>query len=211
MLRTVLFLLFFSGCVSARAAVSRPGLIPIGNISEEALAKPIADINAVVQTGAREVFLRFDSPGGSVFSGLRFLQRMEEHRKAGVRFTCVTDVMSASMGLVIFSQCDIRLATHRSIFLAHGASSSGQGTVERLSEAAQFLGVINQALAELVCSRLRISLPEYQRLTAGRDWVFGARTALEIGLVDSVVDPMEMPPLYVAPPVKASFLPMFLR
>ena len=174
-----------------------PNTVDLGEIDDEELLVPAARFKKLAERGEKEITLRINSPGGSIFAGHRWGRNMEDLKKRhGLKVTCVVDGMAASMAAVILESplCDTRLATTRSIILFHNGSSGTRGTAEDLKQAAIFLEALNQAMAHAVSNRLGLTLEDYRAKIAGVDWVMAAVVAKYDGVIDGFADPTEIAP-----------------
>jgi ATP-dependent protease ClpP protease subunit len=175
----------------------KPGLmINVGDINEDELAKVNHKIDKQVAAGAKQIYLRINSNGGSVFGGLEFIQRLEDLKKDGIKIKCVVDLRAISMGFVILqAACDERLATDRSLFLAHnGSISSASGTKEDLQEDVDVLDTLNHSMAKICAGRMGMPLEEYKKhLHDKKAWIFGAEEALSVHAIDGIVRPSDLP------------------
>lgn len=172
--------------------------IELGEITDTDTVEPLAGLKLLSDGGAREATLRIDSPGGSVFVGLRFIRQVTDLKKqSGMRINCVVDGAAYSMAAVVLESpvCDTRLATPQSTVLFHNGHSSGaEGTAEEIASAAHLLEALNGALAAVVAVRLGITPEEYRARIAGKDWPMDARGALRDHVIDAVVPQAEIAP-----------------
>jgi ATP-dependent protease ClpP protease subunit len=84
---------------------------------------PLANqIDAMAKIGSDPIDLVINSPGGSVVSGLVFLSAMKVAQSRGVKFRCVTTLMSASMAFFFLANCDERYAFENAYLLWHPIS-----------------------------------------------------------------------------------------
>ncbi len=136
--------------------------------------------------------------GGSVFAGLNLILEIEALKKLHpqTKTVCVVDSHAMSMAVVFLESgaCDVRLATRRSVLLAHRASTSLEGTAEQIQEGLDFLRALDWAMAEIIAPRIGMSTEGYLKRVTGRDWVFSAPEAVALGFVDYLVDPASIPP-----------------
>ena len=178
---------------------STPGsMINIGDIDEAGLDPVRAKIAQHIESGETTVLLRIDSNGGSIFEGLRFIQELEEYKKQGVTFHCVVDTKAISMGFVILqASCDKRMATRRSLFLAHnGSISQTGGDAKTLQEDVDMLNVVNENMSRICAERMGMPLDEYKRrLNDKASWIFDSEDALKYHAIDSIAIPSQLPPL----------------
>lgn len=68
-----------------------------------------------------EVDLVINSPGGSVYTGFKFVSVLEDTRSRGIRINCFVGGMAASMAFQILLHCDERHVLDRSFLLWHRA------------------------------------------------------------------------------------------
>lgn len=171
--------------------------IPVESFDARSLARAAveADEQALHQS---VIWFHIDSFGGSVFDGLSFIKYIEQlKRRTGVITVCAVDSNAMSMGFVFLESgaCDIRLATKRSILLAHNCSSRAGGTARDLEKAAEFMKAIDKGVGEMVAARLHMTYDEYAKKIDGKDWVFNWDVALQVRAIDAVVTPEDIPPL----------------
>lgn len=173
------------GCASvphaAQAAEFKQHVV--GDVDSGSLSDLAEDI---AEAPAGDFALTFRSPGGSVFDGLAFLEVMEAAQARGVRFVCTAE-LAASMGAVLYSACDVRLAVPRALFLIHSAAAGGGGNARDHRENADTLEVITDALYRQICRVLNIPFEELKRRADGRDYWLDTGRAVEIGLVQRVL------------------------
>lgn len=170
-------------------------VVDVGSISQDELMLPELRFRALAARGEREITLRIDSFGGSIFGGARFIRTLEDVKKSkGVTVHCVVDGAAMSMAAVLLESplCDTRHATSRSVILFHNGHSQAEGTAEELREAARFLGSLNQAMSLVVAARICMDVDAYRERIAGRDWVMAVTEALSVNVIDGIVSPNEI-------------------
>ncbi len=178
------------------ASFNYSNTVDLGPIQDEQLAMVLIEFQRVTKT-EREVTLRIDSPGGSIFAGQQWTREMEDIKKRrNVRVTCIVDGLAASMAAVILESplCDLRLATTRSLILFHNGSSGARGTAEELRGTIALLDAINESMALVVSERLGISLNAYRAKIATADWVMAVNEALIVSAIDGLIDSREIAP-----------------
>lgn len=173
--------------------------VELGEVDETETVAPLAALKLMSQKGNNTATLRIDSPGGSVFVGLRFIRQVTDIKKAtGLRVVCVVDGAAYSMAAVILESdvCDVRFATHQSTVLFHNGHGSGpDGTAEQISSAALLLESLNGALAAVVAQRLGITPEDYRSRIAGKDWAMDALGALRAKAIDDIVPQSDIAPV----------------
>lgn len=187
-MRALVFAAAVLGCVTT--SDSRPPRLAVtddlhvlGDVDSASLAPLAREINAA-EPGEFRIY--FNSPGGSVFDGVDFLRVMEAAQRRGVRFICTAD-MAASMGAVIFSACDVRLALPRAMILIHSASISRGGNSRDMRETAETLEAITDALYRQMCRVMNITVEELKKRADGKDYWLDAGRAEELGLVQAIL------------------------
>lgn len=119
----------------------------------------------LADSGAKQIDLVINSPGGEVFAGLDLLKHLETTKAIhGIHVTCTVDMMAASMGFVILqdSVCDARLATRRSIFLGHNSSGEYSGKASEVRKKLLESDTVDNAIAEIAGARLNIGVARLQ-------------------------------------------------
>lgn len=98
-----------------------------GNIIDQA-----AEINRLAALNSEPIELLINSPGGSVFTGMIFIDAMNAAKAKGVVFKCTSVVLAASMAYSFFSNCDERYALPNTRLLFHPMSTRAEGRVQEL-------------------------------------------------------------------------------
>jgi ATP-dependent protease ClpP protease subunit len=176
----------------------KPVMLELQDVDSANVERLLGKIKQHVKHGDQKVTIRINSDGGSVYAGFDFIQAVEEYKKNGVKFVCVVDHRAISMGFVILQAvCDERLATNRSLFLAHNGRIGSEGGVkEDLEEQMLLLQAINDSLSQICADRLGMPVEEYRRkLHDKKSWVFGSEEALKNNVIDGIVSPMLLPHL----------------
>lgn len=189
-MRNLLALSVLFGCITTGS----PDLVPependlnvVGPVSDAELA-PLARKIAAAGPGRFELY--FNSPGGSVFDGLDFLRVMEAAQRRGVVFFCTVD-LAASMGAVLYSACDVRMALPRAMILIHSASVGRSGNSRDHAETAEDLEAITDALLRQIYRTFKPEVMTFEELKArtyGKDWWLDSGKAEALGLVQAVL------------------------
>lgn len=184
--------------VRAQASAYRyVNTVDVGEVDEENMVRAYRQVRALARGGAKTVTLRIDSPGGSVFLGLKWIQMVTDLKKTrGFRVNCVVDGGAYSMAAVILESpvCDARFATPGSTLLFHNAQGGGRGTAEEVRSALAMIEALNQALGALVADRMRIPYSLYRAHVDRGDWVLAVPDALLYGALDAQISSAEIAP-----------------
>ena len=71
------------------------------------------------------IYILINSPGGSVYVGLQFINAMEVAKERGVRFICAVPGIAMSMAFQFLLYCDERYALPHALLLWHPVRISG--------------------------------------------------------------------------------------
>lgn len=157
-------------------------------------------------SAVKEVWLRINSHGGSVEAGFDLIQAFDHYKKP---LTCVVDVRAWSMGMSVLQGCPKRLMTRRSSLMMHEVLVQGMnGNQHDMIDAASTTRVLTESLIQLAAERLKIKADSIREKITGRQWWIDADEALDVGAIDSFIDPKDIPSdqLVSAPPPAPSLL-----
>lgn len=156
----------------------------------------IAPLKAAIAQAAKEnkeLVLKIDSGGGEIFTALELGQIIEAYPKD---VTCIVDNTAYSAAFMVLQSCDNRLMTKRSSLMVHAPSVSNfTGTYEELLNEAAKLKVLTSVYTEASISKLHITREEFLEQIHNKDWYMDWETAMEVGAVDDVIQPSEIPAL----------------
>jgi ATP-dependent protease ClpP protease subunit len=120
-----------AACISTQApAAPAIPLDSVAVIDQPILQGNLEPISKFVleSIGKRDsIHLVINSPGGSVFDGFAFLNRLDYARKRGVLVKCYVPELAASMAFQILLHCDHRYALKRASLLWHRVSVQVRG------------------------------------------------------------------------------------
>jgi ATP-dependent protease ClpP protease subunit len=170
--------------------------IPVIEFDENSLSAVYSKIKELVSTN-KSITLRIDSYGGSIFDGQDFISKVTALKRAEqFTVTCISTTRAISMGFVLLQSpvCDTRLMTKSAILLAHNGSTRTAGTVEQIQEDAELLKALNEAMAEMICARIKLSVEEYKAKIALKAWTMSWAEAVEVGAVDGTIELTAVPP-----------------
>lgn len=174
-----------------------PTAIEMGAFDSDGMAAAYTKYMEYVDRGDKVITFNINSNGGSVFGGLELIKLIEDTKKLkGIHTICIVDTHAYSMGVIFLESyaCDERYATERSTLLFHNASADAQGNQEELRKTAKAVEEVSLAMANLVCARLKITLPQYLSHVNKGDWLMGYKEALDIGAIDGVISSRDLPP-----------------
>lgn len=93
---------------------------PIAGATMEPIMDRMSEL-LVVSPAPATLNLIIDSPGGSVYSGFRFIAQMKSLQGKGTKVVCYVPGLAASMAFHILTHCDKRVVLEESALLWHRA------------------------------------------------------------------------------------------
>lgn len=171
---------------AAFAGTPRYDVDVIGPMEGESLAGSFAQL---LSAPGPEVAMRINSPGGSVFTTLLFIDlARDEKAKRDLHVTCVGTVAVASAAALLFESevCDVRVLEPATVVLFHGVSGSGGGKQEEQEDNAAFTRALNRSLAMIIAPRLQMTVDAYLAWIAGRDRTLTSDVCVELHVADRV-------------------------
>lgn len=156
-------------------------------INGQTATAAIDEIKKANEAKVDVVVLEIDSPGGSIAWGMDLARAIEDSE---VPVHCVADGTAASMAYAVLQSCKERVMTRRTILMMHEASISAQLSIQPQDAETlrQVLQAITDALYEMYGARMKVSISEIRRRTAGgKEWWLTHRDALRFGAADCVV------------------------
>jgi len=138
-----------------------------------------------------DIHLYLNSPGGSITAGMAIYDTMQ-FVTCDVATYCVGQ--AASMGAVLLTAGtkEKRFALPNARIMIHQPLAGMQGTAEEIMIHARELQRIKQRMNEILIKHTGHSLEKIEKDT-DRDCFMSADEAKEYGLVDDVIESMEMP------------------
>ena len=117
------------------------------------------------QNSSAPVTVYLDSPGGSVYHGLKVIHEMEKMRANGTKFVCLVDSMAASMAFQFLIHCDTRYVFRFSAMLWHPVRIGAvQNVTPKLAgELYMSLAYIERTLLDQLLKVLPISKGQFYR------------------------------------------------
>lgn len=172
-------------------------MIEVGDVTGDSVAaveSKLAELDA--DANVTEIYLRINSHGGEVDAGLGLIQFFDTLHKP---LTGVVDTKGWSMGMSILEGCPTRWMTARSTLMMHGAMTQTQGNERDMKDAAETGRVITESLIQIATQRMKISADEIREHINGRQWWLSAKDAMDVGAIDAIVSPKDLPRLTELP------------
>lgn len=209
MLKLVLLLVVVSclNCVTAKAAAGSnpqskmPSVsILIPEVDQVSMTVARIQVEELIKQGEKTLLFKINSFGGSVWAGLEFIDYVEELKKTlKITTICVADQKVMSMGFVILESpmCDVRLATNRTVFLAHKAAMGTSGNSNTLQESTDYLVALDHAVSNMIGARIKMGVKAYEEKISKQAWIFTYEEALKELTIDGKMEVSEIPPVMI--------------
>jgi HK97 family phage prohead protease len=133
---------------------------------------------------AKEILVRVNSPGGSVFDGIAIYNSLRQHR---ARIVVSVDSLAASIASVIAMAGDEIRMHPGSQMMIHDALGMERGQAADMAKMSTFLDRQSDNIAGIYRRRAGGETAEWRELMLAETWAF-ADEAVELGLADVVVD-----------------------
>lgn len=154
-----------------------------GGISFDSMKKAQKEVLELASQGDEPIWVRINSPGGSVDAGLILIDTMKAV-KAPIH--CIVESSAYSMGAIILTFCDKRYGLQHATFMLHEASYGTAGEDPHNRSKIEFLTKYLDRMHEEIAKNLKMDPKKYR--TRIRDtWWMLADEAKAIGLIEDVV------------------------
>ena len=142
-----------------------------------------------------EVLIRMHSGGGSVLEGMSIYNNIKNISKKTV---IQNDGVMASMAAYIGCAADVLRAPSNALFMFHKPASTMQGNANEVRENADILDTFEVSLIEQIYTKISKKPGTMSReeiaawLAPGKDIWLSAAQAMDMGLVDEIMDPIQI-------------------
>lgn len=145
-------------------------------------------IDSLDQVTAKNISLRINSPGGSVFDGWAIYNALKRHP---AKVTSYVDGLAASIASVIALSGDHIHMAANSLFMIHNPSATASGDAEKMRKTADILDKVRDNLVSTYQTRTNMSEADLIAAMDAETW-FTAEEALDLGFVDSIDEAIKM-------------------
>lgn len=155
-----------------------------GKVDKESMDKLIDQIAVLDEFNPGEtITFTIDSPGGSVYDGLRLYNAM---RTSESPIHTVVDGMAASMGAILLIGGDTREATDKSRVMIHQVSGGTRGQVNNdMEHGLNHASTLQDDLYEIVAENTGLSLEDVHKIAAA-DVFYSGEESKALGFVDTL-------------------------
>ncbi|MDN3699189.1 Clp protease ClpP [Vibrio cortegadensis] len=145
-------------------------------------------VKALQQVGEKDLIMRVQSYGGSVYEGLAMFNAIKAHKG---KTTGVVDGLAASIATYMLMACDEIHMPENSTFMIHNPSIGAWGEEDEIESALVQVKNAKMTVSNAYVERSGKPLEEVLGAMAQETW-FTAQQALEWGLIDQVIDAVEL-------------------
>ena len=159
----------------------------------------IEEIDDAVKEGDTTIIIKWNSGGGSIFSGFKLIHKMLELQAKGIKFVGVVDRMCGSMCFQTLQFMDLRLAYPLAVIMDHPPSGGDDVVLHEIVELLQ--ANVRMKMIKKGLSPITIKL--YERLILS-DFFMNNSSSIALGLMDKVILPGSERKIPIKPIKKAS-------
>lgn len=135
----------------------------------------------------KEIQLRVNSPGGSVYDGVAIMNALKRH-KANV-VASIDGIAASAASFIIMAADEIQIGPGAEVMI-HDAWAYTMGNAEELTDEAAHLDRISNSIASLYASRAGGTTEQWREAMKAESW-YSAKEAVAAGLADSVTGDTE--------------------
>jgi ATP-dependent Clp endopeptidase proteolytic subunit ClpP len=139
-----------------------------------------------------DIEIVFNSPGGSVISGMALFDEITALVDAGHKVTTVARGMAASMGGILLQAGSHRVMGREAYVLIHEISSGAGGKLSEIEDEVAFLKKMSERVINIFVKRAagkgngKLTAAFIRRKWDKTDWWLSSDDCMELGLVDEV-------------------------
>ncbi len=133
----------------------------------------------------QSVTIDLNSDGGSWYYGIGIYDRLMLHPG---EVTIRVWGHAMSMGSVILQAADRRLMAPSALLMIHDVIDSIDGSVREIETEVQSLNTIRKLMYNIYASRGKETKIDFWRRKCSKNSYFSAEQALELGLIDEIID-----------------------
>ncbi|MBU2897692.1 Clp protease ClpP [Vibrio hepatarius] len=145
-------------------------------------------VKALQQIGDKDLMMRVQSYGGSVYEGLAMFNVIKAHKGKTIG---VVDGLAASIATYMLMACDEIHMPENSTFMIHNPSIGAWGEEDEIESALTQVKNAKTTVSSAYVERSGRHLEDVLAAMAQETW-FTAQQALEWGLIDKVIDSVDL-------------------
>lgn len=154
-------------------------------------AKQFADAMKEIPSSVKEIHLRVNSPGGSVFDGMTIFEHIKSQRvKHGRKVTAYVDGYAASIASIIIQAADEIIIGDGGFVMIHKPLVGVWGNTIELERMISLLDKIEEQMITIYSKKMSLSRAEIANKLAEETWMTSDE-AIEFGLADKKFEAKE--------------------
>lgn len=147
-------------------------------------AKQFSDELKKIPASVKEIHLRVNSPGGSVFDGMTIHERIKGERKNGRKVIAYVDGLAASIASIIIMAADEIIVGDGSMVMIHKPMVGVQGNSLDMERMVSILDKIEEQMISIYAKKTGQSRLEISKALTEETY-YTSEEALELGYADS--------------------------
>ena len=145
-------------------------------------------IDDLKSVGKKDITIRMNSVGGSVFDGLAIYNVLRSHQGY---VTVKIEGLSASIATIIALAGDKIEMAENGFFMIHNPFGGSMGEAEDMRKTADLLDKIKQELVNIYAKKTQISDTDIAKMMDEETWLT-SQEAKEMGFIDSITEPIKV-------------------
>lgn len=154
-----------------------------GGIGFDSMKKAQKEVLDLASQGDEPIWMRINSPGGSVDAGLVLIDTMKAVKTP---IYCIVESSAYSMAAIILTYCDKRYGMPHATFMLHEASYGTAGEDPQNRSKIDFLTKYLDRLHEEIAKNIKMDPKKYRARIRDAWWML-ADEAKSVGLIEDVV------------------------
>jgi ATP-dependent Clp endopeptidase proteolytic subunit ClpP len=146
--------------------------------------KQFKDALKEIPDSTKEIQLRVNSPGGSVFDGMSMYELIKAEKKKGKKVVAYIDGLAASIASVIILAADEIIVGEGSMVMIHKPLVGAYGNSLELERMVNILDKIEEQMITIYSKKTGISRAEISNMLSAETWMT-SNEALDNGFADS--------------------------
>jgi ATP-dependent Clp endopeptidase proteolytic subunit ClpP len=147
-------------------------------------AKQFADELKKLPSSVKEIQLRVNSPGGSVFDGMSIYEKLKAEKKNGRKITAYVDGLAASIASIIIMAADEVIVGDGSMVMVHKPMVGINGNSTDMERMISILDKVEEQMISIYAAKTGQSRLEISKALAEETW-YTSEEAMNMGLADS--------------------------
>lgn len=147
-------------------------------------AKQFAEEIKKLPSSVKEIQLRVNSPGGSVFDGMSIYEKLKAEKKNGRKITAYVDGLAASIASIIIMAADEVIVGDGSMVMIHKPMVGVMGNSNDMERMISILDKVEEQMISIYAAKTGQSRIEISKALAEETW-YTSEEAMNMGLADS--------------------------